>query len=112
MAKRNLARQWARTTKTDLDDYDGQCLELANDVGRWLDDKGMTNDLVYIESPKESTLVAHYPSGDQRWYYHAVILSGRLIHDGWLEEALPKRQYFAQVFPGQRARVEYRSKDG
>lgn len=55
-----------------------------------------------------STITAHYPNNEQHWGYHVVILSKGLIHDAWLHDPLPQRQYFARVFPDQKVRVEHR----
>lgn len=111
----NLALRWLRTTKNSLDDFDGQCMELVDEVGRWLTKKGIPHSILWIESASapevmwSSTIVAHYPNNEQHWGYHVVILSKGLIHDAWLRDPLPQRQYFARVFPDQRVRVEHRT---
>ena len=39
---RNLARQWLELEKSTTADYDGQCLDLADDVGKWLSNRSNT----------------------------------------------------------------------
>lgn len=110
----NIALRWLRTTRSGLDEFDGQCMELVDEVGRWLKRKGISHSVLWIESASASDviwspIIAHYPNEEQHWGYHVVILSKGLIHDAWLHDPLPPRQYFARVFPDQKVRVEHRT---
>lgn len=106
----NLARKWLRTTDNRLSDYAGFCLDLADEVGKWLDEQDIDNALLWIASSSHewNTITAHYKSITYKWVYHAVILSDGLVHDAWLDKSLPIDEYLATVFPNQTVKIEQR----
>ena len=109
----DLATKWLQEAGNRLRVFEGWCLDLADEVGKWLWRQGIESLLVYIEPTVGGGIpvVAHYSSGSRRWKFHAVLFADGLIHDAWLGEALDPKRYFATVFPGQELRVEYRGDD-
>jgi len=60
------ARQYLKRTNQSLDDYDGICGELANEV------MGPNDHIVYVEPAC-------------LWRYHMVPFINGLIHDAWCD---------------------------
>lgn len=87
----NLATEYLRATNQTIDDYDGLCGELVNDLQK----TGNGDDhIIYVE-------------GDIGWRYHMALLRDGLVHDAWCDAgALPPREWLIEMF-GERAWIEF-----
>jgi len=110
----DLVTRWLRTSGNSLSDFDGLCLELADEVSKSLSSKGVTHGTLWLDSVLGDCekIVGHYPGHKEEWYYHVVILVGEFVHDAWLGKRMKIEEYFASVFPGQRLAMELRDESG
>lgn len=103
----NLARQYLAATNRSMNDYDGCCLELCNDILDWLDPKTKRRTkILYIEADGFDRLVHHMDSVDS-WSYHAVIFVNGVVHDGWLARTLPTPKYLRKMFDNHKLHLTY-----
>lgn len=104
----NLLQKWLKENKYDLEDFNGQCLNLVQRATDWLSQKEISHDILMIKSMDTYlSVVANYPPNIKYyWRYHFVIISNDVIHDAWLNDPLPKNQYFELVFPNQELQVD------
>lgn len=83
----NLASQYLETHGQTIEDWDGVCGELANEISQDGD------DILYVE-------------GEIPWRYHMVLLRDGLVHDAWCEgDALPITEWLVTMF-GSTSEVE------
>jgi hypothetical protein len=95
----NLARKFLEEKGEDLEDYDGYCLELVDDILKWLGpEREARAEIMYMDVPYLGDL---HPSCVQvvGWRCHAVLFMDGLVHDAYLEEALPVDKYLRTMFP-------------
>jgi len=92
----NLARQFLATINGHASDYDGYCLELADDVLHFIE--APDAQILYIDAPHDYLRPQQGKAIRSEWRYHAVVFVGGLVHDGWLVEALPVRDYLRKMF--------------
>lgn len=101
----NLAIAFLEESEESLDEYDGMCGELADNILQWLD-LGDRVCILYIEP--------HYPLDDidngidrWGWRFHMVVLVDGLVHDAWFPTlVLPPDEYIEAAFPDQELRWE------
>lgn len=89
----NIAVRVLRSIKMTLDQFDGLCGELADEVLHEYPDA----QLLYIEGRRSLYIesVAGYV-----WGYHMVPVIDGVVHDAWHPEAvLPVDEYIKRVFP-------------
>jgi hypothetical protein len=76
----NVAAKYLREHGETVDDWEGICGELANEISTPED------DIIYVE-------------GDIPWRYHMVLFRDGLIHDAWCDgDALPPREWLVEMF--------------
>lgn len=94
---RNLAIKFLEERCEDLEDYDGNCGELADAMMHWLGEDKVR--ILYIEPRLEGGALI---LGDHCWSYHMVpVIDGR-AHDAWQPElVVDVDEYVLHAFPGQ-----------
>ena len=95
----NLARKFLEEEGEDLEEYEGYCLELVDDILHWLKPELEAKaEIMYMDVPYLGDL---HPSCVQviGWRCHAVLFIDGLVHDAHLEEALPVAAYLRRMFP-------------
>lgn len=98
----NLATRYLQESGQQLADYDGSCMELVNDMMGWV-----KQDFhhIWIEGAEGQDI---RPSGRTAvWKYHAAMIVGGLVHDGWFPDALELDSYLGMVFPDQYVQVDH-----
>lgn len=100
MSSPNLSIQCLQYLGETLDDYDGCCAELTDEVIHWLGEKRV--HILYMEEtgnrfgPKE------------KWYYHMVPVVDGLVHDAWFPSfILPPDEYVKTAFPDQSLKFSF-----
>jgi len=74
-----------------LEEYDGQCLELVNELLH----EHPEGAILYVEPLGRRAFDVGYGG----WKYHAALLLDGIVHDAWFPEArLPPEEYIAHVF--------------
>jgi hypothetical protein len=115
---RNLALAYVAANGKDADearyDYDGCCLDFADRLQHWLDEKQLPNRLLYFERnyKRDGDGPLSPSSLDARWRFHAAVECEGLVHDLWLDRALPLPEYLKAMFPGQRVQCEAFEEEG
>jgi hypothetical protein len=120
--KENLALAYVAAKGIDADkaryDWDGCCLDFADELQHWLDAKKKRYRLLYFERANERAY-EHFGDGplipsslDARWRFHAAVECEGLVHDLWIEDALPLPEYLKAMFPGQRVSCEAFDEEG
>lgn len=107
-SRKNISRLWLKVNNKSLKEYTGMCLDLAYDVGKWLEKKKISYSHVTIEPIDSNTLRAQYPDAKFIWIYHVVLMLNGFIHDPWLEKPVPVMDYVSRIFPDQKIELEYR----
>lgn len=89
---KNLALEVLSKIGASLEEYDGQCGELANEVITQFPD----GDILYVE-PKKQRFLHHRCGGS--WTYHMVPIVNGYVHDAWLfDDALPIDLYLLTAY--------------
>lgn len=110
----NLAKAWLREAGHSLGEFDGYCLDLADEISQWLGKRSIAHTTLWIGPASHGFgwITAHYPRRKYEWTFHVVVRSGGLVHDAWLREPMPLPEYLAKVFPDQSVVVEHRDPAG
>jgi len=90
----NRAREYLDSVGEPIAQYEGFCLELADEVLWFINDDSA--QIIYLDAPNGGVL---FPTVSRsRWSYHAAVFLDGLVHDAWLEEALPVKDYLRKMF--------------
>lgn len=97
----NLAVQYLTERNLALEDYDGHCGELVDDLIHWLGEDRV--NILYV-APTDGFETMR--AGSHDWSYHMVAVVDGTVHDAWFPNAMydPSR-YVKAVFAG-RVRFE------
>jgi hypothetical protein len=78
--------------KETLDDYEGCCGELVDQMMHWLGEKKI--DILYIKPAAECDMALN-----DIWSYHMVSVIDGIVHDAWFPELLlPPEEYVKKAF--------------
>lgn len=102
--RRHLAWEYLGQAGEELDEYDGMCGELADQLMKWLDTQGISYELHHIDFGPDRALHAPRPQGT--WRDHTVVVVDGQVHDAWWYPPLPLLEYLEAMFPGLNPRVE------
>jgi len=114
----DLASQYLKRHRLSLSMYEDSCSELADDVRIWLSESGIKSQLLWIEPAPYGDAKECYVNlslqtrHGKQWWFHAVVLSGSLVHDAWLGQPMRLPEYVEAMFPNQAVVVEFRSGHG
>jgi|SRR6185436_1891282 len=104
MSVRNLGLAHLKHRQETVDDWDGECMDLADRMSKWLDKKGIEHDRLWLERERSNEwLKSIY---NHRWVYHVVVEIDGMIHDPWFAEVLPTEEYLKRMFPRQIINVD------
>jgi len=102
----NYASDYLQLTNQTVEDFDQQCLELADCVLHHLDDLHVVDGaIIFFEpsNPRSSIICSAYP--DEHWGYHAAVWVGQRVHDALVAESLTLPAYLKHMFKHQTVRV-------
>lgn len=101
---KNLALEVLSKTGASLEEYDGQCGELANEVITQFPD----GDILYVHT---KNFDIQHRCGIS-WRYHMVPIVNQHVHDAWLfDDALPIDQYLQVAYGEQEIIVAINGED-
>ena len=87
----NLAVEYLRVNRMALDDFEGQCGELVDEIIHWLGESRVK--ILSMRTPDGQVLGG-------RWGYHVAPLIDGVVHDAWYPDCvLPPDQYVKRAFP-------------
>jgi hypothetical protein len=101
---------WLERKNLSINNYTFLCLELANDVSRWLKQKHVEHHIAYIENVYNDNLFATYFNNEWVWKYHAIIMSKGFVHDAWFGKPLMLSTYIKDIFQKQDLRITHYGK--
>lgn len=85
----NVATAFLLSQNAQLEDYEGYCGELVNDILNSLN--GVSNvSILHLEGVNKENLqsITGY-----EWNYHMVLVIDGMIHDAWHPDVVPVGQY-------------------
>ena len=89
----NIALQILEELGEELEDYEGFCGELADQVLH----RNPDAQILYIKPAYEFGFLNYKDDG---WRYHMVAVVDGIVHDAWFPELLlPPEQYVEKAFP-------------
>ena len=105
---KNLALIFLAEHDESIEEYEGLCGELTDQVIKWLGEDMVS--ILFIDPTNPYHL--DDPDGG-RWYYHMVPIVDGLVHDPWFPElVLEPREYFKKAFPGVEAHITITDEHG
>jgi hypothetical protein len=102
----HLADAYLHSRCESLMYWDGECHLLAHEIMKWLDHQGVSSQIVWVR--REHTNDHLFPTGratGRIWRFHAAIEVEGVVHDPWYDVPLPRAEWEAAMFPGQRLRA-------
>jgi len=101
---KNLALEELRILGKELEDYNGHCGELCDDVLH----RHHKAKILYIAATHEPDLIVSVAG--HAWDYHMVPVVDGIVHDAWHPDLLlPPLEYVQAAFPKQHLRAEVTS---
>jgi hypothetical protein len=99
---KNLVLKYLREKGLTLQDYVHSCVTLSGDVVDWLRQDGTEAKILYCEDILAKEGWGICPAEHKVcWRFHAAVLVGDTVHDGWLTDPVKLESYAGVAFPGQ-----------